>query len=169
MWNIKKIVSKGDYLYALVPEHPRCTANGYVLLHRIIVENHLNRLLNTNEVVHHKDHNKKNNAIDNLEVLDSLEHVKVHAKEKIKQWVKLKCPWCKKEFNLPRNQSFLVKKNKYNCNCCSSSCRGKLSRYIQLYGITHKLESAISENLLAVYTKCKDEDNSEETHLQGNP
>ena len=25
MWNIKKIIKKGDYLYALVPEHPKCT------------------------------------------------------------------------------------------------------------------------------------------------
>ena len=43
MWNIKKIVSKGDYLYALVPEHPKATKNGYVLLHRIVMENHLGR------------------------------------------------------------------------------------------------------------------------------
>lgn len=59
MWNVKKIINKGDYLYALVPEHPNCTKNGYVLLHRIVMENHLGRLLNTNEIVHHIDHNKK--------------------------------------------------------------------------------------------------------------
>lgn len=50
-WKIKKIVKKGDYLYALVPEHPNKTKNGYVLEHRVIMENHLNRLLNSDEVV----------------------------------------------------------------------------------------------------------------------
>ena len=49
MWNIKKIISKGDYDYALVPEHPKATKNGYVLLHRVIMENHLGRLLNDDE------------------------------------------------------------------------------------------------------------------------
>lgn len=25
MWNIKKLIKKGDYVYALVPEHPSAT------------------------------------------------------------------------------------------------------------------------------------------------
>ena len=54
-WNIKKVISKGDYNYALVPEHPNSTKNGYVLLHRIVIENYLGRLLNANEIVHHID------------------------------------------------------------------------------------------------------------------
>lgn len=47
MWNIQKIVKKGDYLYAVVPGHPYSNKYGYVLEHRIVVENHLKRLLNT--------------------------------------------------------------------------------------------------------------------------
>jgi hypothetical protein len=38
MWKIQKLVSKGDYTYAKVPEHPSATKNGYVLEHRIVVE-----------------------------------------------------------------------------------------------------------------------------------
>ena len=165
MWKIKKIISKGEYLYALVPEHPKATKNGYVLMHRIIVENFLGRILNKNEVVHHKDGNKTNNVIENLEVVDYREHSKLHRLKQGKKYVKLKCPWCNKIFELPQNQSFLVKPSKYKCNCCSSTCRGKLYREIQLHGITHKLESAISENLLLEYKKYIIEDNSEETHL----
>lgn len=41
------------------------------------MENHLGRLLNTNEVVHHKDKNKFNNDVKNLEVMD------VHTQRKI--------------------------------------------------------------------------------------
>ena len=59
MWNIEKIVKKGDYLYAVVKEHPKATKHGYVLLHRVVMENHLNRLLNEDEVVHHRNKDKK--------------------------------------------------------------------------------------------------------------
>lgn len=47
MWEIENIASKGDYNYALVKNHPNATAKGYVLHHRIIVENSLGRLLNS--------------------------------------------------------------------------------------------------------------------------
>lgn len=178
MWKIQKIIKTGDYLYALVPEHPNATKNGYVLLHRVIVENHLGRLLNSNEVVHHKDGNKRNNSIENLEILSPGEHTRLHGLQYGQSYVKLKCPICGTEFELPKNKSFLVKHNKYNCNCCSHHCSGIFSREIQLHGLTPTLKSAISENLLAEYKKYSevaddkmtsenntDEDNSEETAI----
>lgn len=164
MWNIKKIISKGDYQYALVPEHPKSTKNGYVLLHRVIMENHIGRILNENEVVHHKDYNKKHNIIENLELMTIMEHAKLHS-SKGRQIVLLRCPWCKKEFVIYRNKTHLQKPSKYNCTCCSKQCRGKLYREIQLHGVTPILESAISENVLAEYVGHIDEDNSEETNL----
>jgi hypothetical protein len=63
------VISKGDYNYAIVRDHPHSTKNGYVLEHRIVVENEIGRILNSNEVVHHRDGNKKNNKISNLEEL----------------------------------------------------------------------------------------------------
>lgn len=165
MWNIKKVISKGDYQYALIPEHPKATKNGYVLLHRAIMENHLGRVLNENEVVHHKDGNKKHNVVENLEIMDRIQHSKMHSSECGRKVVLLICPWCKKEFIQYRNKTHLQKPSKYNCTCCSKSCRGKLYRYIQLRGLTPILESAISENVLAEYTRYIDEDNSEETNL----
>lgn len=38
MWNIKKLIHKGEYDYALVPDHPYATKNGYVLYHRVVME-----------------------------------------------------------------------------------------------------------------------------------
>lgn len=151
-WNIKKVISKGDYLYALVPDHPNATKNGYVLMHRVVMENHLGRLLSANEVVHHKDHNKKNNDIENLEVLDALEHSKLHAAEKKKNYVKLVCPECGKTFIQVRNKTHLIKtKNKFGCTFCSASCRGKFSRKVQLNGLTPAMEDAISKNVVEVF------------------
>lgn len=59
MWKVERTVSKGDYNYVIVRGHPFSTKNDYVLEHRIIMEKHLNRILNQDEVVHHKDGKKK--------------------------------------------------------------------------------------------------------------
>lgn len=155
MWEIKKAIKKGDYTYALVPEHPFATKNGYVLYHRIIVENHLNRLLNSHEVVHHKNHNKFDNRIENLEVLDSVEHNRIHGLEHGREYADLKCPICGKEFSLPYNQTVYVKypDQTDKAQCCSRSCGCKLGRLKQVNKITDEIRAAILENLIAVYTK----------------
>jgi hypothetical protein len=66
-------------------------SNGYVsfldkdgkvrLYHRWLMEKHLGRTLTDNEVVHHKDENKKNNDILNLEVMTRAEHARHHHKK----------------------------------------------------------------------------------------
>jgi len=64
MWDIEKTIKKGDYNYALVKDHPNATKNGYVLEHRIVMENHIGRLLTKDEIVHHINENKKDNRIE---------------------------------------------------------------------------------------------------------
>jgi len=56
------------------------TVNGkQVLAHRHIMEEHLGRKLEKNEVVHHIDFNKKNNSIENLMVMTDSEHNRLHS------------------------------------------------------------------------------------------
>ena len=153
MWNVEKVVSKGQYQYGIVKNHPHKTKNNYVLLHRIIMENQIQRLLDKEEVVHHIDYNKMNNDISNLRLMNRLEHMKLHANDKTRKYVILKCPWCNKEFELPHNKSFLCKKGKYSCNCCSSSCRGKLYSFIQNKGLTIKIQKQINECLIQEFRK----------------
>lgn len=155
MWKIKKIISKGDYLYALVPDHPSATKNGYVLLHRVLMENHLGRVLNSNEIVHHKDHNKKNNSIRNLEILDCSTHSRLHGLENGILMALFRCPICGRVFEREKRNTHLIKPSKYNCTCCSSKCRGRLYAQLQHHGVTHTLEAAISVNLLTVYKKYR--------------
>jgi hypothetical protein len=50
--------------------------------HRWVMENHLGRMLNRWESVHHKDGNPLNNDITNLEVIDHVEHAYLHNKER---------------------------------------------------------------------------------------
>jgi len=159
-WNIEKVISKGDYNYALVREHPNATKHGYVLEHRVIVENHLNRILEANEVVHHKNRNKKDNKIENLEVLTAEEHRRLHGREVGHKMITLKCPQCSVLFDREERQTFLKKKGRYTC--CSRQCRGKFSRFIQLHGETAIVQNAISENIQKSFVEFLD--NAEETN-----
>ena len=61
-----RICNKNGYIKRYHPEHPFCDSYGYVLEHRMVVEQMIGRFLTKLEVVHHKDHNKANNAPDNL-------------------------------------------------------------------------------------------------------
>ncbi len=162
MWKIRKIVSKSDYNYAVVPEHPFATKNGYVLEHRIVMENHLDRLLNPNELVHHKDEHGKHNDIENLEVKVRGEHARFHGFKKGRLWMSLKCPQCKRIFEREKRQTFLSKKGVYTC--CSRKCHGVFVRNIQLKGRTAEVEQAISENLVREYRSY---DNFEQTLDKG--
>ena len=47
--------------------------------HRTIVEQQIGRDLLTEEHVHHKDGNKLNNSIDNLEIISKADHARNHA------------------------------------------------------------------------------------------
>ncbi|MCX6222455.1 MAG: HNH endonuclease [Bacteroidia bacterium] len=46
------------------------------------MENNIGRKLNQNEVVHHKNENRADNRIENLELMTRSEHCKLHAKNK---------------------------------------------------------------------------------------
>jgi predicted RNA-binding Zn-ribbon protein involved in translation (DUF1610 family) len=126
MWVIEKLVKKGDYDYAIVRNHPKASDRGYVLYHRIIMENHINRLLLDNEIVHHIDENKHNNDIDNLELMDRAEHTRHHFKTG-RTFIKFTCPNCGIVFDKEIRQ---IKKN--TIPKCSRKCNGEYSRKIQL-------------------------------------
>lgn len=111
---------------------------------RLLMENHLGRYLDKNEDVHHKDGDKSNNNIDNLEVIDHVIHIKQHNKEyaivyydEIRQ-----CPICKVWFQWTDTQQRNRRKNKnrkkpkYDTESdvpfCSKRCAGKYSKSIQI-------------------------------------
>ena len=157
MWIIDHIVSKGDYNYAVVYDHPNRTKHNYVLEHRVVIENHIGRLLKEDEVVHHKDGNKKNNSIDNLELMLDYEHSRHHGVENGTHMVELRCVECGCIFHRYRRQTHLIKKNN-TYTACSRSCNGKFSRSKQLYGLTLSMENSIQHNVIKEYTSFTEHD-----------
>lgn len=51
---------------------------GYIPEHRYIMAKNLDRLLSRIEQVHHKDKNRSNNILDNLELVNALKHINEH-------------------------------------------------------------------------------------------
>ncbi len=89
---------KLGYMYVYDPTHPMASKSGKVYCHRYIMAKHLGRFLEAHEVIHHIDHDKKNNQIDNLELTTHSKHAQKHAVERyIKPEVKVyKCENCGK-------------------------------------------------------------------------
>lgn len=52
--------------------------NKRVQEHRVIMEKHLGRKLHTKEIIHHIDHDKRNNSIDNLKIMKQGDHARLH-------------------------------------------------------------------------------------------
>ena len=53
------------------PEHPRANLGRYVKEHHLVMEQHLSRYLLPGETVHHKNGDRKDNRIENLELWSS--------------------------------------------------------------------------------------------------
>lgn len=71
-------IDEDGYVKRYAPDHPWPRKGGYVLEHVRVMELHIGRRLNVGEVVHHKDHDRRNNALENLEIMSASEHSRLH-------------------------------------------------------------------------------------------
>ena len=76
-----KVQNRG-YILAYVPKHPHAHSDGYVMLHTVVMERSIGRYLMPNEVVHHVNHDRKDNRLENLKLMDKKEHMRMHMAER---------------------------------------------------------------------------------------
>lgn len=91
--SIVKGTGDGHLVCRTIPVHPGAFKlaehkEPYVYLARVILENHLGKIIDTDKFeVHHKDENPANNAISNLVLTTTQDHARGHSKKK-KFWKK---------------------------------------------------------------------------------
>ena len=79
-----KKTHKAGYVMIYFPDHPKSTKDGYIMEHDLVMECYIGRWLKEDEVVHHKNHIKNDNRIENLELLTKKEHARLHMIERHK-------------------------------------------------------------------------------------
>ena len=77
-WKGGKMISHNGYVLLKKRGYSRANNHGYVFEHILVMEEHIGRLLKLDEVVHHINHNKQDNRIENLQLMTRSEHMKLH-------------------------------------------------------------------------------------------
>jgi len=122
-FKIISVCKGGGYRYCRTsPPHPRSNSNGLYPLHRVLLENKLRRFLSPDEVVHHKDGVKSNDAIENLEVVSRAQHSREHQLKPLETYYCGNCGKKKEEKATALRHRKLRSRNKERKLFCSRSC-----------------------------------------------
>lgn len=78
-------LDNSGYIRIYMPDHPRAFHNGYFLEHRHVVEQQLDRMLETHEHVHHINGEPADNRPENLQVMSRGEHMAITVAENTKR------------------------------------------------------------------------------------
>jgi len=81
-WKGGVIKNSDGYSKINCPDHPSTDCDGYVYIHRLVLEKKIGRYLFPDEFAHHVDFDKTNNDPDNLTPMMRGEHTQYHSRMK---------------------------------------------------------------------------------------
>jgi hypothetical protein len=120
-------MKNGPYELVLAPEdYPGKLYRGkYVYEHHLVWWKSTGNLVLEPMLIHHKNHQKRDNRFENLELQDRGLHSARHNKERSGpiQYVELECAWCRKTFKIEKRNE--CSRKKAGNNHCSRSCSVK--------------------------------------------
>lgn len=79
-----KFVDKNGYVQIWMPDHPNARIAGYIHEHRLVMSKLLNRPLESTESVHHKNGDRQDNRVENLELWSSMQPSGQRVSDKLK-------------------------------------------------------------------------------------
>lgn len=77
-WRGGRVKIKSGYIYVKSNGHPNAMRNGYIMEQRLVMSNYLGRPLTNGEIVHHKNGNKSDNRLENLQLTNKRDHYFLH-------------------------------------------------------------------------------------------
>lgn len=66
------------YVSVYYPSHPMATKDGFVMEHHLVMEKHIGRHIEKDEVVHHINGIRDDNRLENLQLMTFKEHAALH-------------------------------------------------------------------------------------------
>ncbi len=133
-WRGGRVVDKHGYILVLKTDHPNADRHGYVREHRLVMEQHLGRLLEPREVVHHLNKKRDDNQIENLSLYASnAEHLRAELTGHKPNWTpdgleKLKVA-------IARSVKTRKEKSLRRLKLCAQACKQKNDLTPELPGI----------------------------------
>lgn len=121
-WNERKVSYTGDYPRVYWPEHPMSDCIGMLKIHRAVMAEIVGRILVPSEIVHHKDENRLNWEIENLELTNLSDHAFHHGNVNA---VYTPCGFCSEMVRV-----WGVRAEKYNRYFCDTYCHHKFQERI---------------------------------------
>jgi len=126
------------YVLLKKKDHRYLNSKGYVQEHRVIFEEHYKCCLLKHAHIHHKNENKLDNRIENLEGMTNVQHIRLH---NMVDMSNRRCEICKSTKTYMRKDNKLIRPRwaKYKDGYICNNCRINISRKKQKNKIGDKL------------------------------
>lgn len=124
----------------------------YCYEHQYVFWKETGQIPKKGQCIHHKNGEKRDNRIENLELVEVKKHKSHHGREKGRLTAELKCPNCDKIFEKEQNKTHLVR-GRSRGTFCSAQCSGSFSKYFVGNRMTADAQRRLDENVIRVYKK----------------